>query len=650
MQRRLLKRTIAVSCIVCVLLPVRAQVPAAVHSPAQNGYPAKPEKYAYALTWPQILPAALFHADTGKGALACDLGDSTLFGRLYAGPEYFDEHNTDYFETRYAQQVEIVSGRCLLPVKPYFDTGNVLNVNAWTNGGVLGYRLDLLRIRGGRPVHAGLFDGRVWFRYDGAGARPIVSITEGPVVALLQSDHPEWMVIAAETDRPSSARVEVEGIGLFASPVSATRHELHVSGLKPSTAYRYRFLAIDGRDSAVTPWIAFRSAPHRGSGASVTFAYAGDARQSSGGGEFAFLGVNKRVLGRLAEGAYRRGVSFLLFGGDLISGSSNTIETSRMQLKTFKQGLAPFLYSTPVYSAIGNHESLLHQFDDGSRNGIGMDRWPYDSASTEALFAQELVQPENGPEPLPGLPPYRETVFAFQYGPVKVIVFNNNYWWTSHKRIAEFGGSPEGYILPEQLHWIERELKKTEDDATVRFVLLLGHEPVFPGGGHVGDAMWHNGNNNVRAYKVGDGGKSQPFPMGIVEVRNRFWEIISKNPKVAAVLGSDEHNYQRLLVDARTPVGVPALDDRDKNGKLDDGVLSPDSAFGLPTWYIISGGAGAPYYTQQPSPWQGSIVRFTTQNHYVLFQADTKRIGCRVYGVSGQLLDEEPDLLAVKRR
>ena len=173
---------------------------------------------------------------------------------------------------------------------------------------------------------------------------------------------------------------------------------------------------------------------------------------------------------------------------------------------------------------------------------------------------------------------------------------------------------------------------------------------MFPGGGHVGDAMWHNGNNNVRAYMVESGGKPQPFPMGIVEVRNRFWEIISNNPKVAAVLGSDEHNYQRLLIDNRTPVGVPAHDDSDKNGKLDDGVLSPDSAFGLPTWFIVSGGAGAPYYTQQPSPWNGSVVHFTAQSHYVLFQADEKQIGCRVYSVSGQLLDQEPDLLAVKRR
>jgi hypothetical protein len=641
---------IFLACAVGVVSTVWTQVPAPVHSPEAGGYKAKAEKHAYTFTWPQILPAALFRTDSATGSLMCDLGDSTLFGRLSAGPEYFDEYNTDYFETRYAQQVEIVAGRCLLPVKPYFEPGNVLNVNRWTSGGVLGYRLDLLRSREGRPAHAGWFDGRVWFRYDAAGARPMVSITEGPVVALLQSDHPEWMVIAAETDRRSGARVEVEGVGTFTSSVSETRHEIRVAGLKPNTAYRYRFFVVDGRDTAVTPWLTFRSARVSGSGTAVTFAYAGDARGSSGGGEFSFLGVNRRVLSRLAVDAYRRGISFFLFGGDLISGFTNSIETFRMQLKSFKQALAPFLYTTPLYSAIGNHESLLHQFDDGSRNGIGMDRWPYRMASAEAVFAQELVQPENGPEPLPGLPPYRETAFTLSYGPVRIIVFNNNYWWTSHNRIAEFGGSPEGYILPEQLGWIERELEKAKSDTTVRYVLLLAQEPVFPGAGHVGDAMWHNGNNNVRAYMVKDGGPPQPFPMGIVEVRNRLWELVSRNPKVAAVLGSDEHNYQRLLIDARTPVGVPALDDRDRNGKLDDGIMSADSAFGLPTWFIISGGAGAPYYTQQRSPWEGSLVRFTAQNHYVLFHADDKRIGCRVYSVNGQLLDEEEDLLKVKHR
>jgi hypothetical protein len=650
-MKRSLLNLLSVLCFsICVHPALWSQVPPPVHSPAKLGYPAKPGKHAYAFTWAQILPSALFRADTGKGALVCDLGDSTLSGRLYAGPEFFDEHNVDYFETRYAQQVEIVSGRCLLPVKLYFDSGNVMNVNNWSGGGVLGYRLDLLRIRDGRPVHAGLFDGRVWFRYDSTGARPVVSITEGPIVALLQSDHPEWMVIAAETDRRSGAHVEVEGVGTFVSPVTSTRHEIRITGLTPHTAYRYRFYAIDGRDTAVTPWMPFRSAPEPGSGTAVTFAYAGDARQSPGGGDFGFLGVNRRVLARLAGDAYRRGICFFLFGGDLISGFANSIETTRMQLKSFKQGIAPFLYTTPLYSAIGNHENLLHQFDDGSRYGIGMDRWPYDTESTEAVFAQELVQPENGPEPLPGLPPYRETVFTLTYGPVRLIVFNNNYWWTSHNRIPEFGGSPEGYILPEQLSWIERELAKAASDTAVRYVLVLAHEPVFPGAGHVGDAMWHNGNNTVRAHMVRDGGKPQPFPMGIVDVRNRFWELVSGNPKVAAVLGSDEHNYQRLLIDAHTPVGVPALDDRDKNGRLDDGVLSPNRAFGQPTWFIISGGAGAPYYTQQRSPWEGSLVRFTAQSHYVFFQADASRIGCRVYSINGQLLDEEQDLLKVKHR
>ncbi len=110
MKRFLLNLLPILSCSMCVPPAAWSQVPPPVHSPAQKGYPAKPEKHAYAFTWPQILPSALFRADTGKAALVCDLGDTTLFGRLYAGPEFFDEQNVDYFETRYAQQAEMVAG------------------------------------------------------------------------------------------------------------------------------------------------------------------------------------------------------------------------------------------------------------------------------------------------------------------------------------------------------------------------------------------------------------------------------------------------------------------------------------------------------------------------------------------------------------
>ncbi len=629
----------------CTFLHGQTDLP--VRDPAAAGITKRAERYPYAVTRNQMLPAHLFRADTSGKGLSFDLGDSTLFGQLHAGPAFFDEQQSDYHETRFRQTVDVTAGRGFLPVAQYFEAGNTINANQWVDRGVLGYRLELMRVENGRPVHHGLADGRVWFSVVGGRVRPVVSICEGPAVNLVVSDHPEWIVVSSETDRPARVWLELEGGRVLASPLVGKRHEIRVDGLLPDTRYRYRVLAVESGDTIGTPWIHFLSAPAKGT-SGVVFVYAGDGRAASGGGEYGTRGVNRKVVSRIAEEAHRKGARFFLFGGDLIGGHVNSVEAFRTQLKSFKQAIEPFRHSTAFYSALGNHETLLHVFDNGSRYGLGMDRWPYDTESAEAVFADEFVHPRNGPTPQPGLPPYAETVFSFQYGDVRVIVFNNNYWWTSHSSIPSFGGSPEGYILPEQLSWIEHELQSAEVDSTVRHILLLAQEPVFPGGGHVGDAMWHNGDNTMRAFQNVNGAMV-PSPMGIVDVRNRLWEMICRNPKVAAVLGSDEHNYQRMLITNNTPVGVPSEDDIDGDGKLRDGKLSPNPGFVRPTWFIISGGAGAPYYTQQHAPWNSAVLRFTPQSHYVLFSSETGKLKLQAFSAGGQLLDEVDDLVTAGR-
>jgi hypothetical protein len=125
--------------------------------------------------------------------------------------------------------------------------------------------------------------------------------------------------------------------------------------------------------------------------------------------------------------------------------------------------------------------------------------------------------------------------------------------------------------------------------------------------------------------------------------------MLTRSRKVAVVLGSDEHNYQRMLIGRKTPVGVPATDDKNGDGKLRDGVLSPDPAFARPMWFIISGGAGAPYYTQEPAPWSEAVKAYTPQAHYVVFRSAKDRMSLQVFNEGGQLLDEVRDLMAVGR-
>ena len=155
--------------------------------------------------------------------------------------------------------------------------------------------------------------------------------------------------------------------------------------------------------------------------------------------------------------------------------------------------------------------------------------------------------------------------------------------------------------------WLKRELKSADRDETVRFVVLFAQEPLFPNGGHVGDAMWYHGNNNVRAWSLdARSGKLEPMPKGMLEVRDELVRAIAASPKVAVVLGGDEHNYHRTLIGPRVPIGDIRKDDRNHDGRID--LKAGESASRLgglrrSTWYIVSGGGGAPYYGEEETPW-----------------------------------------------
>ena len=53
-----------------------------------------------------------------------------------------------------------------------------------------------------------------------------------------------------------------------------------------------------------------------------------------------------------------------------------------------------------------------------------------------------------------------------------------------------FGGNREGYMRANQLEWLNRDLQAAQDDANIDWVFLYLHEPAFPNGGHVRDAMY----------------------------------------------------------------------------------------------------------------------------------------------------------------
>jgi hypothetical protein len=180
--------------------------------------------------------------------------------------------------------------------------------------------------------------------------------------------------------------------------------------------------------------------------------------------------------------------------------------------------------------------------------------------------------------------------------------------------------------------------------------------------------MWHNGNNAVRAHTYRrNPDRLEAVPRGMLEVRNALARMVARSPKVAAVLGSDEHGYSKVLIDRRVPVGDPDRDDANGDGRIDErgeGV-SPLSDLAHPTWYLVCGGGGAPYYTRQPTPWNRywesrglaggerpaprTHFYYSSQENIFLIEAGPETISLRVLNPRGETIDHVDDLMAVKR-
>jgi hypothetical protein len=585
-----------------------------------------------------------------------------IYGRAWIGFYPFETKEARYAYKRFRKTSTISAGEGVLDV-PYLLRSYV-NSEDWTQPrGQLCVRFELWISRKGADQYLGIYDTRLMLDGTSGSFRKINSILEGPSVNRIQSDDPQKCVIALRTSEACRVTVEVDDIGKFQTPAESRRHEIEIQGLEPSRQYGYTVTV----GLVTTRKYTFQTAPKRGQTGFV-FAYGGDSREGEGGGTEALMGTNYAVLERLVNLAYVHDAALLIQGGDLINGYSTSKADFRTQLHAWKQAIAGFQAERPVYPTMGNHEALTFAFlEDGKANAFNsIDKWPYQTDSAEAVFAEEMINPTNGPETSdPRRPTYKENVFSFHYGCVKFIAVNNNYWHAAgvekyNQRFPQtVGGCPEGYLLPDQVNWLSDELKQAEGDPLVKYIIVYMQEPMFPNGGHIADSMWHFGNNGIRAHTFQDG-KLVPEEKGVIEVRNELAEMLHGTSKVAAVLGCDEHGYSRVLISREVPIGNLLTDDRDRDGRVDgrQGMAAkPLTTLRTPLWHFVGGGFGAPHYNREPTPWneywlekqQGSrYFKYSSQANILLFDVNDQRIGVKVYSPYGELIDRVDDLMAIR--
>jgi hypothetical protein len=370
---------------------------------------------------------------------------------------------------------------------------------------------------------------------------------------------------------------------------------------------------------------SFKTAPKPGSRIKFTFGYASDSRSGQGGGERDFNGANTYIMKKIiALGVYEQCV-FMQFTGDLISGYKIDPNQIRLEYANWKRAIEPWARYFPVVSTMGNHEAILYYWALPGGDFYSIDKFPFDEISAEAIFAENFVNPLNGPESEDDayydpsrrnidFPSYKENVFYYTYDNVAMVVLNSNYWYSpSRTHVQDIGGNIHAYVMDNQLKWMEETLDMLEKDENIDHVFITIHTPFFPNGGHVMDDMWYGGNNDNRPYIAG-----KPVVKGIIERRDDLLDIIvNKTEKAVALLTGDEHNYCKTHITPETNIYPEGWD-------------KPRLELKRSIYQVNNGAAGAPYYAQEVTPWSPYTTGFTTQNALVLIHVDGNKVNVEV--------------------
>jgi hypothetical protein len=541
-----------------------------------------------------------------ENGIVLDFKNEEFRGQLHYGFINFEDakHALPVF---FKQTARIEAGKVEINIAEMDGKYDMINWEG-TGRGTLGFRV---------MASNGQFitDGRVNFK--GKGPFEVdESLILGPFVNQLTHNS---VVISFRTLNESKCDIICDK-KVFSDKKLTKVHEIEIEGLEANTIYPYTVEFGENKRS-----FEFKTAPKPGERSNFTFSYASDSRAGKGGGERDLYGANFYMVKRIMAANSLHNVAFMQFTGDLINGYKTNGSEEALEYYNWFRAIEPFSPYMPTYVGMGNHEALMHQFNNGEEYGITVDQFPFETNSAEKLFADFVTNFSNGPKSEDGaiydpssntkdFPPYDETVYSYTYDNVAVIVLNSDYWYApSLAGNAKSSGGLHGYIMDNQLEWLKKEVQKFEEDANIDHVFMTQHTPCFPNGGHVRDDMWYNGNNDFRPFVAG-----KPLAKGIIERRDEILDIIiNQSSKVRAILTGDEHNYAKTEVGPETVI-------------YPEDYPLPKLKLNRTIYQINNGSAGAPYYAQEQTPWTPKVTGFSTQNVLVLFDVNGKQINMRV--------------------
>ncbi|MCF8348448.1 MAG: hypothetical protein K9G61_06505 [Bacteroidales bacterium] len=538
--------------------------------------------------------------------LIFDFGNPKLFGTLVYGT--FPEEQMKYSFPAFSKNCRIISG------KAQADLSGFLSKNKSQPVIFIAYQVH-------DQYGQRLYQGKVAIKTSNP---PVLEpyLVEGPMVNVVTDSSARLSFIASKggetslmvNDKLYNQAIKTNELN------TGTFYEFDVRGLHPLTEYSYTITYGEFSET-----YSFVTAPASGSSHPFVFAFTSGSMANKTDIAQSELGINTSMLERLGIFAGDNQVSFIQFSGNLISGYCTEKRQAAFQYHNWKKAVEFFGHYLPVYTTIGHHESLRYVFDDGQGSSLSVDQFPFNTQAAEAVFSAQLINPENGPESEDGsrcdpyknrddFPRYDEQVYHYQYGNLAVVVLNTQYWVSMpRKAVQDIGGNVSGYIMDNQLAWLQKTLTQLDENETVDHIVVVCDAPLFPVNGNFATGMWYGGNNLIKPIVA-----AEPAMLGILERRDELIDcMINETEKVVLLLSSSEAGYSRLSVEREMPL-YPEIY-RSKKTKIKKSVTQLCCS-------LVEGQVDA----NENYPWQDFVAKTSSQATTALISVNGEQLSISV--------------------
>ena len=442
------------------------------------------------------------------------------------------------------------------------------------------------------------------------------TILEGPFVNQV---HPNGGTVSFRTHQPVLARIVIGGLAV--EDIRETvHHVLHVNGLQNDSVYTGEIIL----DDQSTPF-TLRTSPRAGTQRPFTFALAPPTGMQDSD-DVDIPGVNTALLSRVLKSAESKNAAFIHFNGDLITGNVTSPEDQALQISNWKKAYSA-LSDIPFYVTYGDREVITRNFIDTTLDkGIGINYFPFRTANSEAYFSGHFSLPENGAtgEVVHGdestVFRYNQSVYSYTYLNCAFVILNTEFLTNkNYNAVFSTDGNLSGYIMDEQLDWLNSTLSFYEEESHIDHIFICQHTPVFPNDPVGG--MWYGGKNATPSFR------GVPLQQGVLERRDDLLNaVVNNSSKVRAILTSEEGSYHKLHLTSETPI-------------YPENYEGKEITLERSLYQINNGGAGS--RDLEMNPWTTSVSNFNSASAMVFFEMYGAQIFVTVIDVmTEEILDQ----------